>query len=191
MGKKSPGSSRHTKTYAFIDSQNLNMGVASDIKRGDKTLYAGWKLDYEKFRIYLRDKFRVDTAYLFIGNLPGQESLYAHLQQCGYILVLKPTTTFKDKDGSIRVKGNVDTDIVLYAAAKEVDNYDKAIIVTGDGDFLSLCEYLDEIDKLGKTIIPNKLRYSQLLTKYSAYFDFVSVNKKKLEKVSYKTKRRV
>lgn len=168
--------------YAFIDSQNLNMGVGSDVVHRGKKIYSGWRLDFKKFRRYLQDKHKVEVAFLFVGNLPGNEGLYEYLQRCGYILILKPTTTFKDKDGEIRVKGNVDTDIVLYAAAREIDNYDKAVIVTGDGDFLSLCVYLDEHDKLGRICIPNKLRHSQLLDKYHDRFDFVSVNRKKLEK---------
>lgn len=167
--------------YAFIDSQNLNMGVATGFRRRN-IRYSGWKLDFEKFRTFLTDKYRVDTAFIFIGNLPGNEALYESLQRAGYILVLKPTTTYKDDEGNDVVKGNVDTDLVLYATAKEFDNYDKAIIVSGDGDFLSLYDYLHANNKLGKIILPNKLNYSQLLNKYSEYFDFVSVNRKKLEK---------
>ena len=108
--------------------------------------------------------------------------MYAFLQRCGYILVLKPTTTYKDESGQIKVKGNVDTDLVLYAAAKEINNYDEAVIVSGDGDFLSLCEYLEENNKLGKILIPNKHRFSYLLTKYVDRFDFVSINNIKLKK---------
>lgn len=179
------------KNYAFIDSQNLNMGVSSNVLHKGKKIYHGWKLDYKKFRIFMRDKYHVENAYLFIGHLPGQEALYTYLQECGYILVLKPTTTYTDTAGEIRVKGNVDTDLVLYAAAKVFNDYDKAVIVTGDGDFLSLCEYLVAEDKLLKIVIPNKKKYSQLLNKFSDYFDFVSVNKKKLEKTSVHKKRRV
>jgi uncharacterized LabA/DUF88 family protein len=168
--------------YAFIDSQNLNMGVGSDIQFKGKTIYKGWKLDFQKFRKYLKDKHWVDQAFLFIGNLPGQEGMYASLQKYGYVLVLKPTTSYKDEDGGVRVKGNVDTDLVLYAVAKEINNYDEAVIVSGDGDFLSLCEYLDEKNKLGSIVIPNKRKYSHLLTTYSTKFDYVSVNKQKLEK---------
>lgn len=167
--------------YAFIDSQNLNMGVATGFRRRNVS-YSGWRLDFEKFRKYLSDKHRVDTAFIFIGNLPGNEALYESLQRAGYILVLKPTTSYKDEAGNDVVKGNVDTDLVLYAAAKEINNYDKAIVVSGDGDFLSLYDFLHAHNKLGKIVIPNKLNYSQLLNKYSEYFDFVSVNRKKLEK---------
>lgn len=169
--------------YAFIDSQNLNIGVSHDVLYKGRRIYTGWKLDFQKFRRYLSDKHRVQEAYLFIGNLPGQESLYAYLQKCGYIVVLKPTTSYTDEEGQTRVKGNVDTDVVLYAAAKEYENYDQAVIVTGDGDFLSLCEYLFENNKLRSIVIPNKLRFSALLKKYAEVFDFVSTNKKKLEKI--------
>jgi uncharacterized LabA/DUF88 family protein len=65
-------------------------------------------------------------------------------------------------------------------------NYNKAVIVSGDGDFLSLYDYLDEKGKLSRIIVPNKKRYSQLLTKYAHYFDFVSVNKAKLERQGIK-----
>lgn len=175
--------------YAFIDSQNLNLGVRNDVFYNGKKIYSGWDLDFVKFRRYLSDKYRVHTAYLFIGNKPGSEGLYEYLQSAGYVLVLKPTTTFIDVDGTSKVKGNVDTDLVLYAAAKKIEDYDKAVIVSGDGDFLSLCEYLAESGKLGHLIIPNKRRFSQLLTKYSDYFDFVSVNKNKLERIDHKKRR--
>ena len=170
------------KIYAFIDSQNLNIGVASDIVRGGETIYSGWELDFARFRKYLTDKYKVTKAFLFIGNLPGNEALYTSLQRQGYILVLKPTMTYKDKAGRVRVKGNVDTEIVLYAAAIEFANYDKAILVTGDGDFISLCDFLDRHDKLGKIIIPNKKLYSHLFAKYNGRLDFISNRRKTLEK---------
>ena len=168
--------------YAFIDSQNLNIGVQTNVHYKNKQIYTGWKLDFVKFRRYLRDKHKVEVAFLFVGNLPGQEGLYAFLQRAGYIVILKPTTSYTDASGAIRVKGNVDTDVVLYASAKEINNYDQAIIVTGDGDFLSLCEYLDERQKLRAIVIPNKLRFSSLLSKFSNKFDFVSTNRVKLAK---------
>ena len=174
----------HPRVYAFIDSQNLNMSVGSNITHKGRRIYYGWRLDFERFRRFLKDKYRVEKAFLFIGNMEGQEELYGAMQQAGYEVVLKPTTSYTDTEGNTVVKGNVDTDLVLYAAAKEFDNYDKAVIVTGDGDFLSLLEYLEANGKLGKIIIPNKVRYSQLLTKFADYFDYASVNRKKLEKQS-------
>lgn len=67
--------------YAFIDGQNLNLGIRE----------LGWKLDYRKFRVYLKEKYRVIKAYYFIGYIPGMSDLYASLQEAGYILIFKPT----------------------------------------------------------------------------------------------------
>lgn len=172
----------HVRNYAFIDSQNLNMSIGSNINHKGRRIYYGWRLDFEKFRRFLKDKYKVEKAFLFIGNLEGQEELYETMKEAGYEVILKPTTSYTDSDGNIAVKGNVDTDLVLYAAAREIGNYDKAIIVTGDGDFVSLLEYLEERNKLGRVIIPNKVRYSQLLNKFVNYFDYASTNRKKLEK---------
>jgi len=179
---------KHLAAYAFIDSQNLNMGVSDTVVVQGRVIYRGWKLDFDKFRRFLTDKYHVKTAFLFIGNMPGNENLYESLQRAGYVLVLKPTTTFIDDEGKVRVKGNVDTDLVLHAAAKEFANYDRAVIVSGDGDFLSLYDYLLESGKSIKILIPNKFRYSKLISdKYSGHLDFVSANRKKLEKADRQT----
>lgn len=157
------------KTYVFIDSQNLNLSTR-DLK---------WKLDFRKFHVYLKDKYRIEKAFLFIGYVPGNESLYTFLQECGYMLIFKPTLEYK-KEGNAYVKGNVDAELVLHAMI-EYRNYDKAIIVSGDGDFHCLIEYLDKKGKLGHIMIPNKLQFSALLRKFRKYFVFVSDLKKKLE----------
>ena len=65
--------------YAFIDSQNLNLGVKS----------LGWNLDYNRFRIYLKEKYKVEIAYLFIGYIPQNQDLYDSLQKAGYVLKFK------------------------------------------------------------------------------------------------------
>jgi len=48
---------KRLKIYAFIDSQNLNLGTSKDLYRGEKLIYKGWKLDFKKFRQYLWDKY--------------------------------------------------------------------------------------------------------------------------------------
>jgi len=143
-----------SQMYAFIDSQNLNLGVKSQ----------GWKLDWRKFRQYLRNKYNVTKAYLFIGQLAGNESLYTYLQECGYILVFKPTLEHK-VDNKIIIKGNVDAELVLHTMI-HFKNYQKAIIVSGDGDFHCLIEYLVNKDKLLKVLVPTA-RYSSLLRHFN------------------------
>ena len=114
--------------YAFIDSQNLNLGTRS----------AGWVLDFKKFRIYLKEKYHVHKAFLFIGYIYGNEKLYMHLRESGYIIIFKETLSQK-RNKKMYIKGNVDAELVLQAMS-EFNNYDKAIIVSGDGDFLCLID---------------------------------------------------
>lgn len=157
--------------FAFIDSQNLNLGVLSQ----------GWRLDFGRFRKYLEDKYSIRKAYLFIGYLPGNESLYAYLQQAGYICIFKPTLELRD--GTI--KGNVDAELVLHAMI-QYENFDRALIVTGDGDFFCLVQHFLEQGKLLKVLIPNQRRYSGLLKRLSTpennIFDFITPLRGKLEK---------
>jgi uncharacterized LabA/DUF88 family protein len=155
---------------AFIDSNNLYKGIES----------LGWKLDNQKFRKYLFDKFKVGQAYLCIGYMPQNQAMYTNLQQAGFILVFKPVLTLKDGT----TKGNCDADLVLRAMI-EYPNYDKAVIVTGDGDYYSLIDYLKSKNKLEQVLIPNEFRYSALLKKVNEehlkYSSFISRMRKKLE----------
>lgn len=164
-------------TYVFIDSQNLNLGTGNDIFRNNKLIYKGWKLDYKKFFVFLKDKYRITKAFLFIGYIKENENLYKKLKSFGYDLVFKPTVT--DKSG--KTKGNVDAEVVLYSAAKFFNNYNKAIIVSGDGDFFCLYEYLREKDKLESIIIPNTKSASSLLKKFEKFKIKLEFENKKLE----------
>jgi len=152
--------------YAFIDSQNLHLSIRR----------SGWKLDFQRFNRYLYDNYHVTKLYLFLGYVPDNKYLYTTLRQMGYTLVFKPTV---EKSGV--VKGNCDAELVLHCMI-EYNNFDKAVIVTGDGDFHCLIEHLDKQEKLLKIGIPDKYKYSALLRKFrDRYFFYVSDLKRKLE----------
>lgn len=158
--------------YAFIDRQNLNLAIQE----------LGWKLDFKRFRVYLREKYCVQKAYYFIGFVEGNNDLYSFLQSAGYILIFKPT--FRSSDG--QVKGNCDADLVLQAMI-DFKKYDRAVIVTGDGDFYSLVRYLRERRKLRVVLAPNIYKYSALLKRSAGtYLAFMNDLKAKLK---YKKKR--
>lgn len=165
------------KIYAFIDSQNLNLGTSKDLfNKNKKKIYTGWKLDFKKFRIYLKNKFRVAQAILFIGYIKEYEPMYQELKKFGYQLVFKPTT----KDALGVPKGNIDAELVLHTAAIEFKNYDQAVIVSGDGDFRCLYEYLINKQKLHRIIIPNIHAQSSLLRGFQKYKTFLGNEKDKL-----------
>jgi len=163
--------------YAFIDSQNLNLGTGKDMYRNGKLIYKGWKLDFQKFRIYLSDKFRVKKAFLFIGYINQNKKLYRYLKSCGYDIVFKPTVN--DRQG--KPKGNVDAELVLHAAAIKFPDYDKAVIVSGDGDFRCLHEFLAKRNKLLRILIPNEKSESSLLKPFQKYKTFLMFEREKLE----------
>lgn len=152
--------------YAFIDSQNLNLAIQAQ----------GWKLDFKKFRVYLKDKYKVSNAFLFIGFDPTNTNLYTSLQTYNYILVFKPI--MKLPNG--KPKGNIDAELVLHTMI-EYNNFDKAIIVTGDGDFYCLVEYLNKHDKLEKLLIPDRNKFSSLFRRFNSDIAFMNGLKNKLE----------
>lgn len=167
------------KIYAFIDSQNVNLSVKNQ----------GWSLDFARFRKYLEDKYKVSKVFLFIGYVSGNESLYIELQKAGYIVVFKPTLEYGKESEEKIVKGNVDAELVLHTMI-EFQNYDKAIIVSGDGDFHCLIEYLEEQGKLGKLIIPNRNKYSSLLRRFEKYSCFLNNLRKKVGKKQFRKQKK-
>jgi uncharacterized LabA/DUF88 family protein len=147
---------RAANNYAFIDGQNLHAGVES----------LGWKLDHKKFRDYLRQEHSVSKAYMFLGFMEEYQTLYNALQDAGYILYFKPLVRTEDT----AIKGNVDADMVLQTMV-DIDRYDQAVIVSGDGDFAGLIRHLASVEKLKQVIIPNRSTYSSLFKRLDEYGD--------------------
>ncbi len=177
---------KRPNVYAFIDSQNLNVSVQK----------FGWKMDWAKFRKHLAEKYNVTKAYMFIGYVPEFEDMYKQLHETGYLIVLKPTfdltrpqpeetETKSDDEDKKPVKGNIDADLVLWAM-KELPEYDKAIVVSGDGDFYSLIEYLHEQNKLLHLMTPTG-RYSSLFNRFDDYI--VQIDKSRRE-LAYRDRKR-
>ena len=158
--------------YAFIDGTNLHLTMVK----------VGWQLDYSKFRVYLSEHYSVCKAYYFIGYVPENTVLYANLQSSGYILIFKPTLEIKGG----KIKGNCDAEIVLQVMI-DLNHYEKAVLVTSDGDFACLVKYLNSIDKLERVLAPSRAGCSHLLQKATgSKIAFIDDLKSKLE---YKTKK--
>lgn len=163
--------------YAFIDSQNLNVSVQK----------YGWKMDWKKFRQFLGDKYGITKAYMFIGYVPEHEDIYEKMHEAGYAVVLKPTFDMTkiqpeeklQKNGEEKkVKGNIDADLVLWAM-REFPSYEKAIIVSGDGDFFGLVEYLEQENKLLKILTPTG-QYSSLYRQFESYIERLDNHRREL-----------
>lgn len=158
---------KKSNNYAFIDGQNLYLAIQG----------LGWKLDYKKFRIYLREKYDIDKAYMFMGFVPDNQELYNFLQTVGFVIIFKPVL---ENDKGV-VKGNCDAELVLQAMI-DINGYNQALIITGDGDFYCLVKHLDINNKLLKVLAPSTHNCSSLLTKVAGNkISFVSDLRKKLE----------
>lgn len=128
--------------FAYIDGANLHKGVKE----------LGWKLNYQRFRIWLKEKYGITRAYMFLGLVPKHKDLYTNLQEAGFTLVFKETTY--DSDGD--VKGNCDADLVLKAAIDYFEkNFNKAVLVSSDGDYACLVKFLKEKDVLRSLVSPS------------------------------------
>ena len=139
------------KVVAYIDASNLNVGIKQ----------SGWEMDCISFRSWLRDKFSVGQAILFMGMVSENTRLYNFLQSAGYEIIFRPTLT----NGDGKTKGNVDGELILHIAK---DYYEKktsrVVLVSGDGDYHCIVEFLKEKQVPVKIISPNK-RYLSLLLK--------------------------
>jgi len=161
--------------FAYIDGANLHRGIVS----------FGWKLDYARFRVWLSDKYSVSRAYIFIGLIPKHKDLYTYLQEAGFTLIFKEVVY----DGDGKPKGNCDADLVLQAVRDMYENkFDKAVIVSSDGDYASLVKFLHERSKL-KTILSPHIKdlCSILLKRTNAPIAYLNDQKSILQTQKEKT----
>ena len=148
--------------FAYIDGANLYGGVAS----------LGWIMDYRRFRVWLSEKYGVKTAYLFIGLIPKYKELYKYLQEAGFTLIFKEVIY----DGHGKPKGNCDADLVLRVTCDTYENkFEKAVVVSSDGDYAGLVKFLKERGKLKVMLSPHTKDFCSILLKRTgvriAYLD--------------------
>ncbi len=131
----------------------------------------GFDLDYKRFAIWLRQKYRADPIYLFVGYIPKRVKFYEFLDECGYTLIFKTVISVLGT-----IKGNCDAELVLKVVSDfYTKSYDRCII-SGDGDFACLVEFLSENFALGGIIAPNKYKCSFLLRKKKVSILFLNKN---------------
>jgi len=160
---------KHPHIYAFIDGQNLHQWLS-------------WAIDYKKCRTYLKDKYGITKAYYFLWFREQENTLYEKLQEAWFILVFN----LKWEHLKSNKKGNVDTNIVFTIMKKLIEwEMSKALLISGDGDYKMIVEYLIEKQKFLKVLCPN-LTYASSLYRnahnmdpqYFWYLDQADIKKK-------------
>ena len=120
----------------------------------------GYKYDYlknetvpvEKIKEWLEKRIekegkKLDEARLILFSRHLQRvKFYLKLQKFGYKLLLKPVKLYYQSDGNTQRKANCDVEMAFYLM-KEKDNFDRVLVLSGDGDFLPLLKYLREVKK--------------------------------------------
>lgn len=149
--------------YAFIDGQNLHLGTRFD----------NWDIDLAKFRLYLLLKYKVSQAYYFLGYMSEKYvNIYKKIEDAGFTVIFREHS----ENAYGKKKGNVDTDIIFEICKSLIEKYEfsKIIIVSGDGDYKKLVNYLISKNKFEKILFPNKKFASSLYKSItSTYFDYL------------------
>ena len=86
---------------------------------------------------------------LLIDRHLARIRFYKKLDKFGYKLFLKPVKLYAQEDGSTKRKANADVDMTFHLM-KEESNFDRVIVLSGDGDFLPILKHLQ---KKGKEVI--------------------------------------
>ncbi len=116
----------------------------------------GWSVDARKLLDYCRRFGEIVDAYYYIGkDAPpesGQQGYLNALTHLGYALVTKPIKTIYDQSSdTFTQKANLDIEIVLDMF-NTIENYDVAVLVSGDGDFERPLQLLKARGKIFKVL---------------------------------------
>ena len=87
-----------------------------------------------------------EAQLLLIGRHLQRTRFYLRLSKFGYKLFLKPVKLYDQGDGTTRRKANCDVDMTFHLM-KEKDNFDRVVVLSGDGDFLPVLKYLKGEEK--------------------------------------------
>jgi len=164
------------KNYAFIDGQNLYMATT---KRGIDP----WVVDLKRFRIYLSEKYNVVNAFYHLGyvqDTSNAQEIYEKIQSAGFLLVFR-----QHSEAMIgNKKGNVDSDIIFSIMKRlyKKEDFEKIVLVSGDGDYKNLVDFLIEEKRFEKILFPDRVHrsslYKSLSNNFFSYLDDSDIKNK-------------
>ena len=168
--------------YAYIDGQNLYMGTAKSEPK--------WHIDLRRLRVYLAEKYHVTKAFYYLGYVQEGveiEKLYEEIQSAGFVLV------FRQHNSAMlgQKKGNVDSDIIFNIMKRlyKHEEFDKIVLVSGDGDYKMLVDFLIAENRFEKILFPNSKYRSSLYKKISSSY-YASLDQPSTkQKIALKKKR--
>jgi len=128
------------RTFIQLDVQNLFFS-AKDINR---------RIDFLRIRDFLKENEEdiLDmVAYIIRSPDANSDRFEALLSSLGYELNIKQAHIGKDSEGKRIYKGTDQDIAICIDCMRNIDKFDKWVLMSGDGDFLDLCKYLKEKGK--------------------------------------------
>lgn len=153
--------------HIYIDSNNLHKAAQQ----------IGWKIDYSRLYIWLSSKFSTHKIYIFIGYIHQHKDTYEKLKQFGFILIFKETYEIQGV-----IKGNCDIDMTMQIMIDHYTIKPQTIIVSGDGDFASVIDFLIKNSAFDCVIAPRKIKCSYLIRKRNVRLIFLDDHYQKFSK---------
>jgi len=105
----------------------------------------GKEVDLEKLVAYyeneLSKKERPEEEKMLLGKHLEKAKFYRDLDKFGYELRIKPTKVFTSTEGTTTTKANCDVDLT-FDMMRYMSQYSEAVVLSGDGDFAPILEYL-------------------------------------------------
>lgn len=132
--------------------------------------------DLEKYLItYIKEKgdTRNEAELKLLDRHLKRVRFYLTIEKFGYKMILKPVKTFFDSEGLPSRKANCDVDMAFFLM-RDRDTYDRAVILSGDGDFLPVLKYLREKEKKEIIILAHASRTAKEIKRFAAdkFLDF-------------------
>lgn len=99
----------------------------------------GVEIDFEKFYIFLKNKYKADNIYIFTGYLQKYDELYKTNESFGFKYIFKDALYNKDEN---KIKANCDVDIAINGTVDTIENnLELSLLISSDGDFASLIKF--------------------------------------------------
>lgn len=170
------------KVAVFVDGSNFFFMQKDDL---------GWFADPKKLLDYIEENIgSIEDAYYYVGqDTPPeakQKAFLDRLPDMGFSLVTKQIKTITADDGSIKKKANLDIEIVLDMF-NTIENYDYAVLVSGDGDFERALTLLKSRGKKFTVIATDKYMATELRSVVGRHYIKLNDIKDKIEKEKQKT----
>ncbi len=119
--------------YSECKSKNISLDMASMFK-------------------WLIDKYDAGQVYIFTGYLAKYQNQYEINENIGYTYIFKEAIFNKDER---KIKANCDVDIAIKGTMDTIEQgLVKVILITSDGDFLSLVKFWKNRGVIVKILSP-------------------------------------